>query len=253
MNCQNYVRELSGSAGNRQNIRAFTLIELLVVIAILAILAALLLPALGKASAQAKRMKCASNLRQIGFGFRMYADDFKGLLPMTGHETLITNKMWIRQLRPYVGNSEKIRLCPADPKRNERHLKSGTSYILNEFLSVPHVDPFGQLIEPLPKLDQLKQPSETILLFETADDNAPTVGEDHTHSRIWLWEGWDSVLKDIQPDRHRTGAHQKDRSKGRANYLFVDGHVESIDAAEVKRQIEQGVNIAQPPEFRPTK
>ena len=115
---------------------------------------------------------------------------------------------------------------------------------------MPRVDPYGRLIEPLPKLDQLKQPSETILLFETADDNAPTVGEDHTHSRIWL-QGWDSVLGDIQPDRHRTGAHQKDRSKGRANYLFVDGHVKSIDAAEVKRLIEQGVNIAQPPEFRP--
>lgn len=251
MNYQNCVRKLSGSAGNRQNVRAFTLIELLVVIAILAILASLLLPALGKASAQAKRIKCASNLRQIGLGFRMYADDFEGLLPMTGHETRITNKMWIRQLRPYVGNSEKIRLCPADPNRSQRHQRSGTSYILNEFLSVPFVDPFGQLIEPLPKLDSLRQPSETILLFETADENAPVVGEDHTHSRIWLQEGWESVLGDIQPDRHRTGAPKEDRSEGRANYLFVDGHVESIDAAEVKRQIEQGVNIAQPPEFRP--
>ncbi len=248
MNCQNYVREVPGSAGNRQNVRAFTLIELLVVIVIIVILASLLLPALSKASAQAKRIKCVSNLRQIGLGFRMYADDFEGLLPMTGHETQITNKMWIYQLRPYVGNSEKIRLCPADPKRNKRHQLSGTSYILNEFLSVPRVDPFGRLIEPLPKLDQLKQPTETILLFETADDNAPTVGEDHTHSRIWLSGGWDSVLGDIQPDRHRTGAPKEDRSQGRANYLFVDGHVESIDAAEVKRQIEQGVNIAQPPE-----
>lgn len=253
MNCQNYVREVPGSAGNRQNVRAFTLIELLVVIAIIAILAALLLPALGKASAQAKRIKCASNLRQIGLGFRMYADDFDGLLPMTGHETRITNKMWIHQLRPYVGNSEKIRLCPVDPKRSKRHQLSGTSYILNEFLSVPFVDPFGNLIEPLPKLDNLQQPTETILLFETADDNAPTVGEDHTHSRIWLSGGWESVLGDIQPDRHRTGAPKKDRSQGRANYLFVDGHVKSIAAAEVKRLIEQGVNIAQPPEFRPTK
>ena len=251
MNCQNYVRELSGSAGNRQNVRGFTLIELLVVIAIIAILASLLLPALSQASAKAKRIKCASNLRQIGLGFRMYADDFEGLLPMTGHETLRTNEMWIRRLRPYVGNSEKIRLCPADPKRNKRHKLSGTSYILNEFLSVPLVNPWGQLIEPLPKLDSLQQPTEAILLFETADKNAPTVGEDHTHSRIWLSGGWDSVLEDIQPDRHRTGAPKEDRSQGRANYLFVDGHVESIAAAEVKRLIEQGVNIAQPPEFRP--
>ncbi len=64
--------------------RGFTLIELLAVIAIIAIMAALLIPALSKAKEQARTTLCWSNMRQVGLGFLMYADDNRDYLPWPG-------------------------------------------------------------------------------------------------------------------------------------------------------------------------
>jgi prepilin-type processing-associated H-X9-DG protein/prepilin-type N-terminal cleavage/methylation domain-containing protein len=62
----------------------FTLVELLVVIGIIAILVGVLLPALNKARQSAQEVQSASNLRQFGMGFQIYADANKGFLPEDG-------------------------------------------------------------------------------------------------------------------------------------------------------------------------
>lgn len=61
--------------------RAFTLIDILVSISVIAVLIGILLPSLGSVNRAARRVVCASNIRQIGLGMRSYADMWQGSLP----------------------------------------------------------------------------------------------------------------------------------------------------------------------------
>ncbi len=233
----------------------FTLIELLVVMAVIAVLMGILLPSLSAARMHAMRTASAGNLRQIGLAIDMYAQDNEGTFPETSHGLTgqpARRRSWIFTLSPYIGDVNEVRICPADPQRKERRVNPTSSYVMNEYVAVDAVDPFGRLTGPSYRNKyKLKRPGETITVFVGADELPTMLTSDHTHSRLWFLPApnvpWDTLRQDVQPDRY--GVHKTEaNTSGSSLYLYADGHVETIKAQAVKDMADRFEDFSRPPE-----
>lgn len=109
---------------------AFTLVELLVVMFVISVLMSLLAPSLRSAMERGRRVRCMNNLKQIGTGLNMFANDHDGRLPTVEPVPTVPvgSPPWptlSETLLPYLQNQTNVFRCPSD---KDRFQSEGLSY-----------------------------------------------------------------------------------------------------------------------------
>jgi prepilin-type processing-associated H-X9-DG protein len=241
-------------------LHSFTLIELLLVVAVIAVLSALLLPSLQKAKDRGKAAVCMSNLRQIYNGFALYASDNDDKIPPIGtpYNYLYGTRgqcwfHWLGKGGKYFGSTQNfigklqgfpldntrwsVFRCPGEPGSRRPEGQKGYAYFDNEMVATSYVMNWsvswycyylgycpcytGASCDPYPFRrgfslgPQDGRPAEAPFVMDCQDMG-------------WGWAqpymAWDVDI-DTSYDFYWEYAF---RHGGKANMLFMDGHVEPI-------------------------
>jgi prepilin-type processing-associated H-X9-DG protein/prepilin-type N-terminal cleavage/methylation domain-containing protein len=192
---------LKSALGTRR--AAFTLLELLIVVAIIAVLAAISMPVGRRMIEAGNEAKCMSNLRQLHAVLMLYANENNQMLPspdVNADPDSQSAAHWFRRLDPYIAQQDRIKLLTCPSAKTFKPGDWATSYGMNYYLGE---DKDWRTLT-------IEQKSKVILLADAVINPA-----------------WHSAGSAIFEDGGPFNKTVDQRHSGRANFLFLDGHVEA--------------------------
>jgi len=199
--------------------RKFTMIELILVIAIIMILVSMLLPALNSTREKAKSIKCAGNMKQLGYYHATYLNDYNDYVIKHLYSGYPAGKnVWYQMMQelyyigPVLWNSggslgkggKSVWFCPSEIKTKV----IACNYIQNYLM----LNIFGYPANT--KIQTFKRPSSTVWIADMSIPNGLTESD----NLYVLTTDWDKV-----PGMTKLGFNHNLSG----NWLFLDGHVSS--------------------------
>lgn len=185
----------------------FSLVELLVAIVITAVILTLLLSVARSARVTMRDQQCQNNLRQLYVGLTIYIQDSGGFLPTPGNPQP-TSWPTVFGERGFKLRS-RVMKCPADPLADNSFGSAGYSYSMNGLLysALDSSTGYSAL-----RYQKVEKPEQVIFM---GDANTLKVGRSFGSSTFY-------------GNRHPSS----DGRTGRANLVFLDGHVEQLSREE---------------------
>lgn len=206
--------------------RGFTLVELLVVVAVIVVLAGITVVAVQGAIRKANAIKCMAKLKSLGTATLLYTQEHQGQLPRSFHSAgAYQEPGWAVSIAPFLGIPDS-RIEGDWAIVFNSHFRSPAdastdpfvySYALNVHFEL---DPDGDDYTGSPatwrRLHQTPAPGGTILMGQ------PRPVRFGDHLMCHQWTGIRAAKNALNHEIHG----------GKANYLFLDGHVETLRVEE---------------------
>jgi len=223
--------------------RGFTLVELLVVIAIIAILMAILIPVLRNAKERAREVICKAHLRSVGLVVIMYLDENDSRMP---HSRSANGFLWYDSNGNYLTTNDneaywgivyiaqlketKVFSCPSLRRVPELIYNVDPAAIQEAAYALNHKYTRGRNVTEIRHHSQFIVAHDHIeprLENDTRDtffNNGPGT-MNLTHYR----DGGSRARFYRDIFRHNIRRSDEFRTGGRANILWLDGHVSSLE------------------------